>query len=275
MVNKRGYIYAGGAGLLLLSVVILAHLFFNRGDNLEIRHQFSDTIPVKKNIEYRMESVNKVSYLVIDAHNVELSFVDSVAPSMSDTDIVLTVAAAFTGERLNYYKPFNICGNYVVNGVAKKGFSSKYNTGYCASYGDTLIIESSSKIMECGEKSIQYNKERAVSCGGSFFQQLILVDNGEPAPYIPFNKLNLYRALCLKENGEISVVQSLDKVNCKNFATALIDMGYKTALYLDMGNWAWGWLREDGGSIYELSYKYPDTQYQTNWLVLRKVRGER
>lgn len=274
MKSRKGYIVAGGAGLLLLFVIIISHLLINRRADVHITHENIDTTAISTSyIEYRTASVNQISYLLIDARNVTLHFVDSVAPNISDSEIVLSVAGTFTGERLNYFKSFNICGNHVVKGVAKKGFSSKYCTGYCAAYADTLVIGNSSDTLDSGYKKVQLYKERAVAMGGSFFQQLILVDNGKLAEYIPFNKLNFYRALCVKE-GVVSIVQSLDKVSCKDFANAIIEMGYLSALYLDMGNWAWGWLREDNGSIYELSYKYPDTQYQTNWIVLKKVRSE-
>lgn len=270
MRTTKGYILTGGAAILLLFVVILSHILLNKDTLLPLVDNALDSIVPKSYIKYSTRQVNLASYLVIDANNVELQFVDSIAPNMSDSDIVLSVPAAFTGERLDYYKPFNICGNYVVNGVAKRGFSSKYCTGYCASYADTLIISSSSKTDANGEKSISVDKNSAVECKGSFFQQLILVYNGVVAEYIPFNKLNFYRAVCVGGDSKVAIVQSLDKVTCTDFSKALVQMGYTNALYLDMGNWAWGWLREDSGSIYELSYKYPDTQYQTNWLILKK-----
>ena len=270
MRTTKGYILTGGAGILLLFVVILSHILLNKDSLRPFIDKTLESFVPESYIKYRIQQVNQASFLVVDAYNVELQFVDSIAPNVSDTDIVLSVPAAFTGERLNYYKPFNICGNYVVNGVAKRGFSSKYCTGYCAAYADTLIISSSNRLIDNGEKSIAVDKNRAVECNGSFFQQLILVDNGEVAEYIPFNKLNFYRAVCIGADSNVSVVQSLDKITCADFARAIVQMGYTSALYLDMGNWAWGWLREDSGSIYELSYKYPDTQYQTNWLILKK-----
>lgn len=270
MRTTKGYILAGGAALLLLFVVILSHIILNKDALQPFVDKALDTIVPKSYIKYTTKQVNQSSYLVINAYNVELQFVDSIAPNMSDSDIVLSVPAAFTGERLDYYKPFNICGNYVVNGVAKRGFSSKYCTGYCASYADTLIISSSKRSDLDGQKIITVDKNSAIESKGSFFQQLILVDNGVVSDYIPFNKLNYYRAVCIGGNSKVAVVQSLDKVTCSDFAKALVQMGYTNALYLDMGNWAWGWLREDSGSIYELSYKYPDTQYQTNWLILKK-----
>lgn len=264
---------AGGAGLLLLFVIIISHILVNHRTDTDVAHEVADTTHIVTHyIEYKTHRVNQIAYLVIDAYNVNIHFVDSVAPNIADSDIVLSVAGTFTGERLNYYKPFNVCGNYVVNGIAKKGFSSKYCTGYCASYGDTFIIGNNNHISSDGRKSVQQHKEIAMEQGGSFFQQLILVEDGKLAEYIPFNKLNFYRALCVK-GDVVSIVQSLDKITCKDFANAIIQMGYTEALYLDMGNWAWGWLREDSGGIYELSYKYPDTQYQTNWVVFKKRKA--
>ncbi|MBP3420063.1 MAG: hypothetical protein J6K74_05710 [Marinifilaceae bacterium] len=267
MKSKKGYVFAGGVGLLLLFALMAIHSWLAYGEGVVSSEHKSGADD--KYISYNMESVNGDNYLVIKGTNVIPEFVDSVAPNISDSDIVLAVAAAFTGERLDYYKPFNIGGNYVVKGIAKKGFSSKYCTGYFAAFGDGFHIGSNMDEINGKGKAILYHKQKAIDSKSSYFQQLLLVHNGMITDYIPFTKENQYRALCEKD-GELLIVQSLDKVTCRDFSEALVVLGVNNALYLDMGSWAWGWFRENNGSLYELSYRFPETRYQTNWIVFRK-----
>ena len=87
MRTTKGYILTGGAGILLLFVVILSHILLNKDSLRPLVDRALDSIVPKSYIKYRTQLVNQASFLVIDAYNVELQFVDSIAPNVSDTDI--------------------------------------------------------------------------------------------------------------------------------------------------------------------------------------------
>ena len=196
-----------------------------------------------------------------DAVDAVLEFVDSIPPSQEDREVYMVLSGAFTGQRLKKFNPFNICGKYVSGGVLRRGYPSKYCTGYCLAYGDSVVISGG---------DIREPIARAVKNKGYFFQQLLLVGNSKTVDDIPFNKVTLYRALCIMQDGSLSVLQSASFMTCAKFAEALVEVGVRNALYLDMGKWAWGWARDLSGNVSELSFRFEETEFQTNWVVLRK-----
>ena len=50
-------------------------------------------------------------------------------PKSSQKDVEFCCEAAFTGELLNEFKHSNIADNHICNGVMKKGYRCKANTG--------------------------------------------------------------------------------------------------------------------------------------------------
>ena len=61
-------------------------------------------------------------------------------------------------------------------------------------------------------------------------------------------------------------VQGDEAMLVSEFVDALVAFGVRQALYLDMGTWAWGWVREWDKLPQELSEHFFNTRFQSNWL---------
>lgn len=205
-------------------------------------------------------------FIVLKMNNeaAYISMADSVMPSETDSTIGLCVEAAFTGELLKEFKTTNIGGDYVIDGVFHKGYKCRANTGFL--YADKKIYTISSS--EHCDEWIAKAKEN----GGTFFQQILIVQNGKNVykgtPIKPLTS-NIYRSACILNDGNFAVIQSAKALPLNVFINSLIEMGVSDALYLDMGRgWNYGWYRETGDSpaIKLFDYKSP---YQTNWLLIK------
>ena len=112
--------------------------------------------------------------------------------------------------------------------------------------------------------------------GGFLFQQCLIVEDGvgqvERIPQAIRDRRAhiIYRAACIMADGSFAVIQGLDKMYCHEFIDALVALGAKQALYLDMGTWAYGWYRErNADPVIELAPHFDNTRHQTNWLIIR------
>ena len=198
------------------------------------------------------------------------ALVDSLIPDKDDSTVFLCVAAAFTGKRLEVFQSTNIAGDYVTQGVEKKGYKCADNTGCLFARPD-------------GHVSIHRNCDAPVSMrlagkkGGSFFQQMLLLCDGEDVyrgKPISREKKDFYRAACITcDSDDFMIVQSETSVSLGDFIGALKEMSVAEALYLDMGGWKYGWYREatDSPAIDFFDSKSP---YQTNWLVIKRKEGD-
>ena len=69
-------------------------------------------------------------------------------------------------------------------------------------------------------------------------------------------------------DGTFAIVQGDEPMFCGEFIDALVALGAQQALYLDMGTWAWGWVRPKGKPTQELSEHFFNTRFQSNWLQI-------
>ncbi len=205
-------------------------------------------------------------YLVIEApaSGVQVSTASGVGcgPSEDDERVLLSVAAAFTGDDLR-----TVCGTHVVHGTVLPGYDDVTATGHLL-------------LLPGGRASIMPNSELAGSIaqaqaqGGCLFQQCHIVEGGVARPdRIPRAILDrkahiIYRAAVIMADGTLAVVQGTDRQYPAEFVAGLVQLGAVEALYLDMGTWAWGWWREQAGAArHELAERFDNTKYQSNWLV--------
>lgn len=184
------------------------------------------------------------------------------APSIDDTTVVLNVAAAFTKD----ISSMDVCGDHVVAGERIKGYDDVTATGHLLIINNKVEIRSNDFL----EKSIA----EAVDSKGYLFQQCLIVEDGrgvvERIPQaIRDRKAHIiYRAACVMNDGSFAIVQGGEPMFCGEFIDALVAMGARQALYLDMGTWAWGWVRSNCDSTQELSEHFYNTRFQSNWFII-------
>ena len=185
------------------------------------------------------------------------------APSINDDSILLNVAAAFTLDT----ESMDVCGDQVVTGERIAGYDDITATGHALIINNKVSIKSNDYL----EESIK----AAVDGKGYLFQQCLIVEDGKgiveriPKAIRDRKAHIIYRAACVMSDGSFAIVQGDEPMYCGEFIDALVALGAKQALYLDMGTWAWGWVRENGTTT-ELSEHFSNTRYQSNWLQVVK-----
>lgn len=213
--------------------------------------------------------------LDIDTSRASIELTDSVIPDINDSQICLCVEAAFTGEKKEVFSAANVAGDYVCAGNLRHGYRCDANTG--------LLYSDSTSIIIAPTDSLDTLTRRAIAHGGNLFQQMLLIYNGKDVysdhPIFKTHK-NIYRAACFfgddaaKVNGHkpkrgFAILQCRYPVTMDTFMAALMRIGVKYALYLDMGmGWNYGWFRTNAGAQARLLFAVRSV-YQTNWLVVR------
>ena len=183
------------------------------------------------------------------------------APSIDDGSVAMCVAAAFTLDTMS----MDVCGDHVVAGERIKGYDDVTATGHMLIINNKVEIRPNDLL----ERSIG----EAVNGSGYLFQQCLIVENGRgvvdriPKAIRDRRAHIIYRAACVMDDGSLAIVQGEEKMFCGEFIDALIAIGAQQALYLDMGTWAWGWVRETGQQAQELAERFYNTRYQSNWLI--------
>ena len=185
------------------------------------------------------------------------------APSINDDSILLNVAAAFTLDT----ESMDVCGDQVVAGERIAGYDDITATGHALIINNKVSIKSNDYLEE--------SLKAAVEGKGYLFQQCLIVEDGKgiveriPKAIRDRKAHIIYRAACVMSDGSFAIVQGDESMYCGEFIDALVALGAKQALYLDMGTWAWGWVRENGTTT-ELSEHFSNTRYQSNWLQVVK-----
>lgn len=185
------------------------------------------------------------------------------APSINNDSILLNVAAAFTLDT----ESMDVCGDQVVAGERIAGYDDITATGHALIINNKVSIKSNDYLEE--------SLKAAVEGKGYLFQQCLIVEDGKgiveriPKAIRDRKAHIIYRAACVMSDGSFAIVQGDEPMYCGEFIDALVALGAKQALYLDMGTWAWGWVRENGTTT-ELSEHFSNTRYQSNWLQVVK-----
>ena len=184
-------------------------------------------------------------------------------PKAAQNDVELCCEAAFTGELLNGFKHANIADNHICNGVMKKGYRCKANTG------DFVWGKGKWKFMRKADYPIAANGWEMGFC------QLLIIKDGVARPIGAKMKNNrtIYRALCEKD-GKLCIIESKKVMTYEFFVKCLSDYKVTHALYLDMGRgWDYAWYRDKDGKVKEIfpeSKLAPSYKYRTNWITFYK-----
>ena len=161
----------------------------------------------------------------------------------------------------------DVCGDQVVAGEYIKGYGDVTATGHMLIVGNSVSIK--------GNNSLDESIKAAQEGKGYLFQQCYIVENGRgvveriPQAIRDRQAHIIFRAACIMSDGSLAIVQGAEKMYCGEFIDALVALGAQQALYLDMGTWAWGWVRENGKTT-ELAERFSNTRYQSNWLQVIK-----
>ena len=202
----------------------------------------------------------------INVYYPEYSRIDLVCgqmPKAAQKDVEFCCEAAFTGELLNEFKHSNIADNHICNGLMKKGYRCKTNTG--------------GFVWGKGKWRFMRKADYPTGANGwnMGFCQLLIVHNAQARPIGSKMRKNrtVYRALCEK-NGKLFIVESKKVVTYEDFVKYLVEFKVKHALYLDMGGgWNYAWYRDVKAQIKEIfpeSKSAPSYKFRTNWITFYK-----
>ena len=202
----------------------------------------------------------------LNVYYPEFSRIDLVCGQMPkdvQKDVEFCCEAAFTGELLNEFKHSNIADRHICNGVMKKGYRCKTNTGgFVWGKGKWKFMRKTDYPTEANGWSMG-------------FCQLLIIKDGVASPIGAKLKNNrtIYRALCEK-NGKLCIVEAKKVMTYESFVNCLKDFKVTHALYLDMGSgWNYAWYRDKDGSVKEIfpeSKISPCYKYRTNWIAFYK-----
>lgn len=67
------------------------------------------------------------------------------------------------------------------------------------------------------------------------------------------------------------VVETKNRMNVEDFAWAMQKIGIKYAIYLDMGSWSDGFLRNKDNEVISIGHLKQNTRYQSNWIEYRQL----
>ena len=181
--------------------------------------------------EIRDTIINDIPIRIYIPHHAEMSL-HLGRINRQDTTIIYAAQAADVRADNG-----GIVGAFVLKGEPKAwGLSKK---GYCASINGkvTVGVAANSPLFE-----------QATECGGYFFRQYPLVDNGTPVLNEPKGKA-IRRGIC-DMGGSIFMIETLTKESFYDYAQALADMGVDNAIYL-VGSTAYGWAVDREGLAHE------------------------
>lgn len=189
-------------------------------------------------------------------------------------------AAAYTGKTVYQNKPrgivkhTDVAGRHIEGGIVYEGYPCENNTGGFVSYGYGVredgvmwdILDREAYLQACSQSPLPH----------SAFGQELLIYKGERKPFVRKDRPELYRALCRK-NNRLCVVDGTHPHLLKSFVDLLLNAGVTDALYLDMGDWKYSWMR-----LHEFDHEHSEAiiiydkpigrpYYGTNWITFQYV----
>ena len=213
--------------------------------------------------------------ITFDITDCRLDLACGQMPDYKQEDIVLCVAAAFTGKCLDHFTHTNILGKHISNGVLYNGYEE--NTGgfpYHQRYA--LFVwqgyDEKGNMLEKGFYTLPNDTllMQTTNCGGMAFTQHWVIQDGHIyTPTIqPLERVEHFRAICQKEK-RLYVIANRDEMTYQSFLLALQKFGVENALYLDMGvGWNHSFYRDTDNQLHILHPKVH--HFPTNWLVVYK-----
>jgi len=215
----------------------------------------------KKESSIRIEILNNSQFICFTPIDCQLEYVVETPPATSDSTIMLSMAASFTGQRMETFKYSNICGTYLADSVVynrNSGITTNIDASFA--YWNDSAYFAKGKDKDLLDSAIKNN--------GVFFMQKHVLCNGERGQ-MNLTKLTIYRVLA-KHNDKLCVIQNTQPMTYPSFVDKLEEIGVRDAIYLDMGGWKYSWYRNNEGKVIEIFPTSNDTKYQTNWIVFKK-----
>lgn len=211
------------------------------------------------NQDYKMKVDTTADLIMYNITDCQLDLACGTMPTTDEQDVVLCVAAAFTGKCLDYFAHSNILGPHISKGVLYEGYEEEGGYAIFASWGNQK------SIFELKDRK---KLEDIAAANGMAFTQYWVIKNGEGYnPPRQTVKQEYYRCIAQKA-GQTYVIESKEVVKFDYFVKCLIDLGVENALYMDMGRgWNHSFYRDERGKVHIL---HPKTHgYCTNWLVVK------
>ena len=215
--------------------------------------------PTIMNLDYNMKVDTTANLIIYDITDCQLDLACGTMPNTEEQDVVLCVAAAFTGKCLDHFAHSNILGPHISKGVLYEGYEEE---------GGYAIFASWSNQKSIFELKDRKKLEDIAAANGMAFTQYWVIKNGKGYnPPRQTVKQEYYRCIAQKA-GQTYVIESKEVVKFSFFVECLIEIGIENALYLDMGNgWNHSFYRNVKGEVHIL---HPKTHgYCTNWLVVK------
>lgn len=184
-------------------------------------------------------------------------------PSDKDKTVLMCCEAAFTGQLLKEFKHSNIAGNHVSSGIYHNGYRCIMNTGCFAYYADT-------KTWEFAMGSYNSKLIDAKNRNGCGFGQLMMIHNGakQQKQAQKAATRNEYRVLA-EYKGKLCVIDSKGSMRYGDFVDAMLRIGVRHALYLDMGGgWNYSYYRDNNDKVHYIHDHR--IKYTTNWITFYK-----
>ena len=208
---------------------------------------------------YKMQVDSTANLILYDITDCQLDLACGTMPNAGQKEVVLCVAAAFTGKCLDSFVHSNILGPHISHGVLYEGYEEK---------GGYAVFASWNGKKGFFRKEDTKKLEEVAAAKGMAFTQYWVVKNGEGYnPPRQTVKQEYYRCIAQK-GGRTYVIDSKDIVKFDFFVKSLIEIGVENALYMDMGKgWNHSFYRDKEGEIHIL---HPKThEYCTNWLIVK------
>jgi hypothetical protein len=203
-------------------------------------------------IETTEETVNDVPLQIYIPHNLlpELSL---DLPETSDTTVIfVTQAADVGGNNYGIVGEFVLAGKQLAKGVRKEGFCSIIN-----------------QVITIGVNTETPLLQQAIDGNGYFFRQYPLVKNSVAVENKPKGK-SIRRAVAIRD-GQVLMIESLERESFHDFAQALVDAGVSEAIYLIGGAVVPGcWYRGEDGEVVSFGENRETHLEGANYLVWKR-----
>lgn len=200
--------------------------------------------------EMRDTTINDIPLRIYIPHNAEMSLHVGRLDKRDTTIVYAAQAADIRRDNRKIVGAFVLQGEPLAWGLSKKG--------YCAVIDGKITV---------GMADNSPLFEKATECGGYFFRQYALVDNGRLVENEPKNK-SIRRSLC-DRNGEIMMVETLSAESFHDFAQALVDLGMTHAIYL-VGSTSYGWAVDEQNERHEFGTENRRIPKNTSYIVWRR-----
>ena len=208
---------------------------------------------------YKMKVDTTTDLIMYDITDCQLDLACGTMPKIEQEEVVLCVAAAFTGKCLDQFAHSNILGPHISQGVLYEGYEEEGGYAIFASWGNQKCFF---------ELEEQEKLEEVAAAHGMAFTQYWVVKDGEGYnPPRQTVKQEYYRCIAQKA-GRTYVIESKEVVKFDFFVKCLVEIGVENALYMDMGKgWNHSFYRNEKGEVHIL---HPQTHdFCTNWLVVK------